>query len=199
VLRVILLFVLITTTGEGIMGTLFVPFVRDVLHGSGRDYGFIVSVQAVGGIAGGLVAASLGRRISAVWLFGAGAVVFGFVDLVLFLYPLVLVQIWPAVVCMVVVGVPGALAIAGYTTLLQRNTTDAYRGRLFGALGVVEGVAVVGGTVSAGFLGESVGIIPILAFQGVGYVVAGALSLLALRKHADRGVAPEVGLERATA
>jgi hypothetical protein len=115
------------------MGTLFAPFVRDVLHGSGQDYGLIVSVQAVGGIVGGVVAASLGQRVSPVTMFGAGAIVFGLVDLVMFLYPLVFVEIWPAVVCMVVVGVPGAVTIVGLTTLLQRHTTDAYRGRVFGA------------------------------------------------------------------
>ena len=54
VLRVILIFLLVTCVGEGIMSTLFAPFVRSVLHGSAADYGFIVSAQAVGGIAGGL-------------------------------------------------------------------------------------------------------------------------------------------------
>jgi Na+/melibiose symporter-like transporter len=179
-LRVILVFSLITTTGEGIMGTLFVPFVRDVLHGSGQEYGLIVSVQAIGGVAGGLVAASLGQRVSAVMMFGVGAMVFGFVDLVMFLYPLVWVGIWPAVACMIVVGVPGAVTIAGLTTVLQRSTLDAYRGRVFGALGAVKGLAVIVGTISAGFLGESVGIVAILAFQGVGYLVAGAVVVLTL-------------------
>jgi Na+/melibiose symporter-like transporter len=184
VLRVILAFSLITTTGEGVMGTLFVPFVRDVLHGSGSDYGLVVSVQAIGGIAGGIAAASLGQRLSAVRMLGVGAIVFGFIDLVMFLYPLALVRIWPAVACMVLVGIPGAVTIVGLTTLTQRHTADAYRGRMFGALGVVQGLAVVVGTLGAGFLGESVGIVPVLAMQGVGYVAAGALVLLTL--HASR-------------
>ena len=84
-----LIFLAVTCVGEGIMGTLFAPFVRSVLHGTGPDYGFIMSAQAVGGIGGGLIAAALGwghpdRRL----LFGWGAVAFGAVDLSLFLYPL---------------------------------------------------------------------------------------------------------------
>lgn len=185
VLRVVLAFTFVAMVGEGIMGTLFVPFVRDVLDGTGRDYGLVVSVQAIGGVAGGLVAASLGQRMSAVRMFGIGAVLFGFVDLVMFLYPLVYVRIWPAVVCMIVVGVPGAVLMAGYTTLLQRNSTDAYRGRVFGALGAVRGVAILSGTLTAGFLGESVGIIPIISFQGVGYLLAGIIVLIALRNLTD--------------
>ena len=73
---------------------------------------------------------------------------FGAVDLAIFLYPLGYVAVWPAAVGMVVVGFPGALTIAGALTLLQRNTEDSYRGRVFGALDAVEGVAILAGTSS---------------------------------------------------
>jgi Na+/melibiose symporter-like transporter len=185
VLRVILIFLLITCVGEGIMSTLFAPFVRSVLHGGAADYGFIVSAQAVGGIAGGLIAASVGNRVRASVLLGWGAVAFGAIDLVMFLYPLAWVAVWPAAVCMVVVGLPGALTLAGAMTLLQRETVDSHRGRVFGALGAVEGVAIVAGTIAAGFLGQTVGIIPILAVQGGGYVAAGLLVVIALRHEAS--------------
>lgn len=184
VLRVVLIFLLVTCVGEGIMSTLFAPFVRSVLHGSGQDYGFIVSAQAVGGIAGGLIAASIGDRARAARLFGWGAVAFGCIDLVMFLYPLAWVAVWPAAVCMIVVGLPGALTLAGAMTLVQRGTADGQRGRVFGALGAVEGVAIVAGTVAAGFLGQAIGIIPVLATQGAGYVAAGLLVVVALRHEA---------------
>jgi Na+/melibiose symporter-like transporter len=183
VLRIIGVFLLVTSLGEGIMGTLFAPFVRTVLHGS-QEYGVIVSIQAVGGIAGGLVAAGLGNRVRASRLFAWGAVCFGAIDLAMFLYPLLFVSVWPAAVCMLVVGMPGALTLAGAMTLLQRNAGDSHRGRVFGALGAVEGVAVVLGTLAAGFLAESIGIIPVLAAQGGGYLLAGLYVVVALR-HED--------------
>jgi predicted MFS family arabinose efflux permease len=181
VLRVILVFTFIAMLGEGVMGTLFVPFVRDVLHGSGEDYGLVVAVQAIGGVAGGLVAASLGQRRSPALMFGVGCVVFGLVDLTMFLYPLVYVAVWPAIVCMIVVGVPGAVLMAGYNTLLQRNATDAFRGRVVGALGVVTGVGVVIGTVVAGLLGERLPIVAVISYQGVGYMTAGVIIVIMLR------------------
>jgi Na+/melibiose symporter-like transporter len=181
VLRVVLIFLSVTCVGEGIMSTLFAPFVRSVLHGSGPDYGVIVAAQAIGGIAGGLIAAALGGRVRASWLFGWGAVVFGAVDLALFLYPLAWVAVWPAVVLMIVVGLPGALILAGALTLVQVAAADSHRGRVFGAFGAIEGVAVVAGTIAAGFLGQSVGIIPVLAAQGGGYLVGGVAVILALR------------------
>ena len=146
VVRVLLVFMLITATGEGIMGTLFAPYVRDVLHSGAAVLGVITSVQAVGGIAGGFVVASLGDRVSPVLMLGAGAVVFGLIDLAIFLYPLLLVSPWPAVVGMVLVGLPGALVSAGMMTLLQRNTVDAQRGRVFSLAFVARSVAMVVGT-----------------------------------------------------
>ena len=181
VLRVVLIFLAVTSVGEGIMSTLFAPFVRSVLHGSGPDYGVIVAAQAIGGILGGLIAAAAGSRFRPAWLFGGGAVAFGAIDLALFLYPLAHVAVWPAIALMIVVGVPGALLLAGGMTLLQSATADSHRGRVFGALGAIEGVAIAAGAITAGFLGQSVGIIPVLAAQGGGYLVGGTAVLLALR------------------
>lgn len=180
-LRVILLFGLITAMGEGIMGTLFAPFVQDILHGSSADYGLIVGIQAVGGIIGGLCVTSAGHRWSAYALFGWGSVAFGIIDLCLFLYPLVLSGVVPAVVFMILVGIPGACTVAGFMTTFQTMTSDEFRGRVFGAMNAVEGAAVLVGIVIASTLGEAVGIVPIIAIQGGGYVVGGVVVLVALR------------------
>jgi Na+/melibiose symporter-like transporter len=180
VLRIIGLFVLVTCLGEGVMGTLFAPFVRACLHASSSMYGVISAAQAIGGIGGGLLAALLGHRYSAARVMGLSALAFGTIDLAMFLYPLAYVAAWPAIVLMILVGGPGALLTAAATTLLQRNTTPSHRGRVFGALGAIEGAAIVAGALAAGFLGKSLGIIPTLAAQGGGYVLAGLLVLVTL-------------------
>jgi Na+/melibiose symporter-like transporter len=181
VLRTLLLFLLITCIGEGIMGTLFAPFVRSVLHGSGSAYGLIVAVQAIGGIAGGLLAASAGDRLDPAKALGLAAMAFGACDLCMFLYPLIWSAVWPAGVFIAMAGVPGAFVIASAMTLLQRNASEAHRGRVFGALGTAEGVAVVAGIAAAGVLGKTIGIQPLLVAQGAGYVLAGVFVLGALR------------------
>jgi hypothetical protein len=100
-LRAVFAFTYLTMTGEGIMGSLFAPFVKDVLGGTGRAYGLVVSVQAVGGI-----------------------------------------------------------------LFVATRHSDAFRGRVIGALGAVQGTAVVIGTLTAGFLGGAVGLLPVIALQG---------------------------------
>jgi Na+/melibiose symporter-like transporter len=187
VLRALLVFLAVTCVGEGIFGTLFAPFVRSVLHGGGDAYGVVMAAQAVGGIAGGLVAAALGDRLDPATALGAGALAFGGIDLALFLYPLAWPAVWPAAALIAAAGLPGALLFAGAMTLLQRNAGDGVRGRVFGALGVVEGVAVVAGTLTAGLLAQALGIVPVLAAQGAGYVLAGVamLALLPTRAPCD--------------
>jgi Na+/melibiose symporter-like transporter len=187
-LTVILVFSLITSVGEGIMGTLFAPFVRDVIHGGGAVYGLITASQAIGGVVGAGIAAAVGHRFSPVVLLGAGSVLFGALDLAIFLYPLGYQAVWPAVLGMILVGFPGAVVMAGYLTLFQRSTDDAARGRAYSLVALGRTVALVLGTTAAGVLGERVGIVPVLAFQGVGYVVAGAVVLAALRP--DQASAP---------
>lgn len=175
-------FMLITTIGEGDMGTLFAPFVRHVLGGSGAAYGLILSVQAVGGMLGGLGAALFAGRLQPARLLGWGALAFGALDLAIFLYPLAYIAVWPAVAGMLAVGLPGALVMAGMMTLYQQHTADAYRGRVWGAFSAAGGLGVAIGTIGAGVLAGPAGIIPVIAFQGVGYVGAGA-AMMALLRH----------------
>ncbi len=186
VVRALIIFTLITSAGEGIMGTLFAPYVRHVLHSGAQVYGVITGVQAIGGILGGFLVAALHDRWSPVTMLAAGAVVFGLVDLAIFLYPLLWVSPWPAAVGMVLVGLPGAVTVVGFQTLLQRHTRDAERGRVMSLEMLAGSVTVVVGSLAAGLLGDRIGIMPVLAVQGGGYVVAGLLMFGLLDRSAGR-------------
>ena len=187
-----MIFALVTSVGEGIMSTLFTPFVEHVLHGTPQDLGLIVAAQAVGGIAG-IIAAAYGHRMRPGRLLSYGAVAFGLVDLAIFLYPLRYGRVWPTVVGMIIVGVPGALTLAGLITLFQRSSEDSYRGRVFGAVSALEGITVLAGTLGAGYLSRITGIIPVLAIQGASYVVAGLVMLILLGAQPGRRAAEGAG------
>lgn len=193
-LRVLLLFGGVTAIGEGVMGTLFPAFVRDVLHSDARGYGLVVGIQAIGGVAGGLAVAVLGDRWRPGQLLGVSALVFGLVDLAIFLYPLVYVALTPAVVLMVVVGLPGAAVAASFVTLLQHGTDDAYRGRVFGTLLGLESAGLLVGSALGGWLGGVLGIVPVIAWQGAGYVLLGVIVCATLGRRAHEPVVAARGL-----
>lgn len=185
VLRALAVFSLLTQFGEGLTATLFVPWATDVLHTDAAGYGSLLSAQAIGGLAGALVIGRAGARLDPRRLLVLAAVVFGLIDLVLFTYPVLFPFIGPALVGMVVVGIPAVAIGTGYTTLQQTGAPDSHRGRVIGALGAIGAFSSLCGAVVAGFLGQSIPIVALLVVQGGGYVVAGlAFAALARRARA---------------
>ena len=179
-IRVLATFWLITSFGEGIWGTLFAPYVRSVLESGPRGAGGDQRGAGRGRHRGRLgrrdvrrplvTAADAGRRcgdlrgcrprdraLSAGW-----------------------VSAWPAGVLMVVVGLPGAIVTAGMMTLFQQHSNDRERGRVFALLLLVRALATVLGSLTAGLLGDRIGIIPVMAWQGAGYMLAGSIVLVML-------------------
>jgi hypothetical protein len=124
-------------------------------------------------------------------------VAFGLGDLALFLYPLVTDQIWPATAIIALVGLPGAALFAGAMTIFQLGTDDRVRGRVFGALTTVQNLAMLGCTFLAGALAQRLGVLPVITVQGVVYLLAGVLVLLALRPTAAGATTPDPGAEPA--
>jgi MFS family permease len=74
----------VTGLGEGVFLALFPPFVRVALGGGALELGWLMSAQAVGGVLGGLVVGAAAARLSPPRLLGSGAVLFGLIDLAIF-------------------------------------------------------------------------------------------------------------------
>ena len=173
ILRALLVFMVITRVGEGLVGTLFVPWATDVLGTDAAGYGWILSAQAIGGLGGALVVGRLGSRVRPLPLLTVAAITFGAIDLVLFTYPAFYPVLAPALIGMVIVGVPGAAMGAAFATLQQTQAADTHRGRVVGAMLAVGAIGSLVGAIGAGFLGEVVPIVPLLIVQGSGYIIAG--------------------------
>jgi Na+/melibiose symporter-like transporter len=191
ILRLMIAFIAVTSVGEGISLALLAPFVSRVLHGDASAYGTILALQAVGGIAGGVLMASYGHRLPVRALVGAGSVLFGALDLMLFLYPLALPGLWPAGLLIALAGLPGAALVAGYTTALQVQAGNDHRGRVFGAFATVQAAAILLGIAAGGTLGSAIGIVPVLAAQGVAYCGAGLYLTAALHGRREPGPCPQ--------
>ena len=172
VLRAVLVFLFITRIGEGLTVTLFVPWVTDALHSDAGGYGWLLSTQAMGGLVGAVVIGRMGARLNALSLLIGGGLAFGLIDLVLFTYPVVYPFIGPALVGMVIVGVPGSAMMTGRTTLQQTLAPDALRGRVVGAMMAISAFGSLIGAIGAGLLGEVLPVVGLLVVQGSGYVVA---------------------------
>lgn len=192
VLRALLVFFVITRIGEGLVGTLFVPWATDALHTDASGYGWLLSAQAIGGLGGAFVVGRFGARIAPLKLLVVSAIVFGLIDLVLFTYPAFYPVLAPALVGMVIVGVPAAAMGAANQTLQQTYAADSHRGRVVGALMAVGALGSLVGAIAAGLLGEVVPVIPLLIVQGSGYVVAGLAVAVMTRRRERNEPSPAI-------
>jgi Na+/melibiose symporter-like transporter len=179
-ITVIFAMLAITSVGEGIMSVLFVAFVSKVLGGGALELGWLMSAQGAGGLIGGVVIGALSRGFTPRRLLGLSAIVFGAIDLAIFNYPAFVPGIALGLVLFVVVGIPGVGFGTSVNTLLQTAVADAYRGRIFGAVGATQGMLMLAGAALAGGLGDRLGVVTMLNIQGGGYVLAGLLALTLL-------------------
>ena len=85
-------------------------------------------------------------------------------------------------------GFPVVALGTGRQSLVQSQTTDRYRGRVFGTLAAVQGAALLLGYAIGGVLGGVAGLVVTLSAGALLRVLAGVLALLLLPR--DEGLAP---------
>ena len=178
--RVLFLISIPPAIGESVISVLLVPFVTQVLHGNSVHVGGLMSAQAVGGLIGGALIGWVAPHIATKRLFGVSAIIFGLLDLVLFNYSTFFTSMAVAYLLIASAG-PFVVGFgAAYNTLLQTDVADAYRGRVFGAFGLISALFGVIGIVIAGGAADTLGIVPVINIQGYVYILAGVLSLILL-------------------
>ncbi|MGE5602736.1 MAG: MFS transporter [Nitrososphaerales archaeon] len=179
----------ITSIGEGLLDVLVVPWVSSVLAGTSLTFGWMMTAQASGSIAGGAILASAGKTRQARWLVVIGALGWGLIDLAIFnarSIPL-------ALVLFVLVGIPIAAMVVSFNALIQSEAPDEYRGRVFGSLGAAAAVAMLAGMAVSSALADRVGIVTMLNVACVTVIIGAAAGWVALIGRPARGATRAAG------
>jgi Transmembrane secretion effector len=170
----------LAAVAQGLFTVLFVLFVTRILRGDGADVGLLRGVQAIGGIAGGLLVVGLASRLAPGRLVGASLLAFGGISLAMWNGPQLTTATPLYVGLFVAAGVPAVAMLTGLTALVQTETPDAYLGRVFATyFGTYNGLQALG-ILLAGLLGDALGVVAVLNGQAGLYLLAGAVALLAL-------------------
>jgi MFS family permease len=180
-LRSIVLIGALSQLSQGIFVVLFVIFVLDRLGGTAGDVGLIRGVQAIGGIAGGILVGSIARRASPRGLVGWGFVLFGLLSLTIWNLPILTTAIGFYAALFIAIGIPGVATMTGLMTSVQALTPPTHLGRVFAAFETAAGALAAVGVLAAGALADTFGVVPILDVQALLYVTCGVLALAALR------------------
>ncbi len=180
---------------DGLFLVLLAPFVKTMLHGGADTIGYLFSAQAAGGLVGGLFMLRLAKQISPARLIGVCGLVNAAVCLVLFNYTPFIAGVAPAFICFAMLGIVSIGFFVQLTTLLQINTPEAYRGRIFGAYSMVWALFLLLGTLLTGLFGDHTSIIFLLNIQSLLFIPAAIIGLALLRPHAAVSPAAASGQE----
>jgi hypothetical protein len=164
----------IAMINEGVLVSLLVPFVKDVLGGSAAQLGWLMSAQAIGGVVGGLLIGRIGKLISPLRLMA----ICGALDGILLLGIINGGSIALALVLIAIAGVPVVGFFVSAQTLAQQQTEDRYRGRVFGAFGTVGAAMTLLGILISSLLSEHIGIVSMMSLGSALYIVAGIVALM---------------------
>ncbi|SBT47160.1 MFS transporter [Micromonospora auratinigra] len=117
--------------GSLVMGfteSLIFAYVDQGLHRDVAFVGVLVTVQGIGGLVGGLLSATVVRRVGEVGALAAGVTLFGPAALAL-AYP----RLWLGVLALLLAGLSLPLTMVGLHTLIQRRTPSGLLGRVSAA------------------------------------------------------------------
>lgn len=159
VVFILFLSVVLLNFGGIMIDPLSVPYILDVVGAGVNVFGWMMTVQAVGGILGGLLAARVNRRISTVSMYGWSEVILGLVLLARYNIP----DLPVLFVTTLITGFPAALGMAALETLFQQKVPNSHLGRISGALNTTVGLTSLFGVLGiSGILGELLGVVPVL-------------------------------------
>ncbi|HUS17265.1 MAG TPA: MFS transporter [Chloroflexia bacterium] len=178
----------VTSMGGTLIDPLFVPFAQGQLQAGAEGQGFLSTIGAVGGLLGGVIIGWIGTRIQQRLLIGFGTLIVGLFMLVI--YNQTSLPVAAVLICLMMV--PVIASNVASSTALQTGTPDAYRGRIYGAMGTSNALIGLVSVGLAGALGEVVGVVPMLSIAAGITMFAGVLGLVLLPKSDPRGsMAPE--------
>jgi hypothetical protein len=83
---------------------------------------------------------------------------------------------------MLLAGFPVVSSTAAEHGLLQTLTADAYRGRVFGALGAIQGMAILVGLTLGAAAIDAIGVVPVVSLGAMMWIVGGVFALARLAR-----------------
>jgi MFS family permease len=178
--------------GEGTFSVGFTPLVIDVLEGGAAGAGVLASAQAIGGLIAGVLVARVALKLSPRVLFAGGMIGLGLTDLGVANAAL-LAPPGPGAMAvgstfMLLAGFPVVMAFAAQHGLLQTLTADAFRGRVFGAMGAMQGLTTLVGLILGAAAIDAIGVVPVVSLGAAMWIVGGVFALTRLAR--DVGDAP---------
>ena len=167
----------VTFIGQGFVNVMFVVYVNRVLHGNAIVFSLMPMAQGAGALLGSFLIARVHKAIHPAPLMAFCLGMIGVATLIFVHLPLL-----PLVLAMI--ALIGVCVVGSYVTkqtLVQLNTFDTYRGRVFAALSTSDSLMLLIAMLIATLLGDQLGPVIVLDWASILHILAGLIALIMLR------------------
>ena len=158
--------------GDAILSAILVVFVQQDLGFNAIEFGWLLTARGLGGLIGGVLVGQFGSKFTFTKLITGGLLISGASIYVMLTRPSLLVMMG----ALILIG-PALMAwMISLQTIGQKETEDAYRGRVFGTIGATTTLIMFFGSAIAGFMADQIGTLILVAAAATIYMLAGVLS-----------------------
>jgi MFS family permease len=160
----------LAAVAQGLFLMLFILFVLRSLHAGDQLVGLLRGVQAVGGVLGGVVIATWGKRLSAraqaIW----GLAAFAGLSALTWNSPLLSTAPGWYILLFIALGIPATALTTGLITGSQQASPPRLRGRILSLLAVAQALGQATGILAAGLLSAITPLLVLLNAQAGCYL-----------------------------
>lgn len=167
VIRVLMIFIFVLLLFFGGMNSLYMVFVRDVLHMDLFYLGLMESLNGTGSLIASIFVGVLGGALSKKNMVLGASLTIGASMVILTLFP----NIFIAFETMAFFGVSMVLFNTPITTLMQEAAPDSIRGRVFGSFGAIMQVAMLSSMAVETSAADIFGVKNVLFAIGIGVML----------------------------
>ncbi|MGG3688284.1 MULTISPECIES: MFS transporter [Bacillaceae] len=161
---------------QGMINVLFVPYVINEMGQTSVEFGWIESVQGIGGLIGGYLLLKLNKKVAPFPLIISSLLASGGFALLQFNIPI----LFFVFIMNAFLGITDVISSVRLETLLQEQVPENYMGRIFGAYNTLMALTMLIGMSIASFLGEMMGTVMLLNISALLFFLTGIVGYRAL-------------------
>jgi predicted MFS family arabinose efflux permease len=161
---------------QGMLETLIVPFVRDVLHYDAPGYGVLAAAQGLGALLGALGLGAVSRYLTSGRIVGAALLLAAvFLTSFALVRPLAL-----SAASLFLLSLPVVIASVWVQTYYQQHVPDRLLGRVLGLTETVSAIGILVGVAAASLLAGRLALVPLMLAAAAVLLATGAGAIVAL-------------------
>ncbi|MCM3477884.1 MFS transporter [Caldibacillus thermoamylovorans] len=164
---------------QGMINVLFVPYVINEMGQTSVEFGWIESVQGIGGLIGGYLLLKLNKKVAPFPLIISSLLASGGFALLQFNIPI----LFFVFIMNAFLGITDVISSVRLETLLQEQVPENYMGRIFGAYNTLMALTMLIGMSIASFLGEMMGTVMLLNISALLFFLTGIVGYRALKQN----------------